>query len=96
MRCSVQALCAAEDESDIQAAKVARAEQKAELAEFDENIPWDERELDAKKERDEESSKVELELALLDKEVRFNPSACNYIQTIIFMPVLLGWISSIS
>jgi len=36
-----QALCTAEDESDIQAAEVARAEQKAELAEFDENIPWD-------------------------------------------------------
>ena len=59
---------AAEDESDIQAAKVARAEQKAELAEFDESIPWDEREVNAKRER-EEQSKVEMELALLEKEV---------------------------
>jgi E1A-binding protein p400 len=64
-----QALCAAEDETDIQAAKVARAEQKAELAEFDENIPWDEREVDAKREREVEESKVEFELAQLDKEV---------------------------
>ena len=63
-----QALGAAEDETDIQAAKVARAELKDELAEFDENIPWDEREVNAKRERDEQS-KVEMELALLEKEV---------------------------
>jgi len=63
-----QALGAAEDESDIQAAKVARAEKKEELAEFDESIPWDEREVVAKRERDEQS-KVEMELALLEKEV---------------------------
>ena len=63
-----QALGAAEDETDIQAANVARAEQKAELAEFDESIPWDEREVNAKRERDEQS-RVEMELALLDKEV---------------------------
>jgi len=64
----MQALTAAEDESDIQAAKVARAEANAELAEFDENIPWDEREMNAKRERDEES-KVEVELAQLENEV---------------------------
>ena len=64
-----QALGAAEDESDIQAAKVARAELKAELAEFDENIPWDEREQNAKQREREEQSKVEMELAMLDKEV---------------------------
>jgi E1A-binding protein p400 len=63
-----QALCAAEDELDIQAVKVAHAEAKAELAEFDEDIPWDEREQNAKRERDDES-KVEIELAQLDKEL---------------------------
>ena len=63
-----QALGAAEDETDIQAAKVARAELKDELAEFDENIPWDEREVTAKRER-EEQSKVEVELSQLEKEV---------------------------
>ncbi|ESO02850.1 hypothetical protein HELRODRAFT_174283 [Helobdella robusta] len=35
------ALCAAEDETDIQAAECAKAEQKEELAEFDENLPWE-------------------------------------------------------
>jgi E1A-binding protein p400 len=64
-----QALCAAEDESDIQAAQVAKAEQKAELAAFDENIPWDEREAELRKEREDEISKVELELNMLEKEV---------------------------
>jgi len=66
LRC--QALGAAEDETDIQAAKVAHAELKDELAEFDENIPWDEREVTAKRER-EEQSKVEVELSQLEKEV---------------------------
>ena len=65
-----KALGAAEDETDIQAAKVARAELKDELAEFDESIPWDEREVNAKRER-EEQSKVEMELTLLEKEVCF-------------------------
>ena len=73
----VQALGAAEDETDIQAAKVARDEQKAELAEFDENIPWDEREVTAKRER-EEQSKVEMELALLEKEV-----LCHLLNTLV-------------
>ena len=64
-----QALCQAEDETDVQAAKVVHAEQKAELAEFDENIPWDEREAELKEKRDEEISRVEQELAMLDKEL---------------------------
>jgi len=76
----LQALGAAEDESDIQAAKVARAEQKEELAEFDESIPWDEREVTAKRERDEQS-KVEVELALLEKEVSRHISLGQYRQT---------------
>lgn len=62
-----QALCKAEDETDAIAVKLVKAEQKAELAEFDETIPWDEKEAESKK--DEEVSKVELELAQLDKEV---------------------------
>ncbi|XP_041347993.1 helicase SRCAP-like isoform X2 [Gigantopelta aegis] len=62
-----QALCKAEDETDVIAAKLVKAEQKAELAEFDETIPWDEREAESKKE--EEISKVELELMQLDKEL---------------------------
>lgn len=61
-------MCKAEDETDAQAAKQLQAEQKAELAEFDESIPWDEREAEAKRE-EEEVSKVEMELAMLDKEV---------------------------
>ena len=39
------------------------------MAEFDENIPWDEKESEAKKERDEELSRVEQELAMIQKEV---------------------------
>ncbi|BFZ18188.1 hypothetical protein BsWGS_21227 [Bradybaena similaris] len=62
-----QALCKAEDETDAQAATQVQAEQKAELAEFDENIPWDERETEAREEDD--LSKVEIELAMLDKEL---------------------------
>ena len=69
----IQALCEAEDETDVQAAKIVAAEQKAEMAEFDENIPWDEKESEAKKERDEEMSKVEQELAMIQKEV-----SCKY------------------
>lgn len=67
---SLQALCKAEDETDAQAATQVQAEQKAELAEFDENIPWDERETEAREEDD--ISKVEIELAMLDKEVCFS------------------------
>lgn len=65
----LQALCKAEDESDAMAATLVKAEQKAELAEFDETIPWDEREAEARKE-EEEMSRAEMELAMLDKEVR--------------------------
>lgn len=67
-------MCAAEDETDIQAVKVARAEQKAELAEFDETQPWDEvkTDQDMKKETDDPSSNVEVELALLEKDVSTN------------------------
>ncbi|XP_013379688.1 helicase SRCAP [Lingula anatina] len=60
-----QALCDAEDETDVQAAKIVHAEQKAELAEFDETIPWDETEAA----RREEESKVEKELSMLENEL---------------------------
>jgi len=74
-----KALGAAEDETDIQAAQVARAELKDELAEFDESIPWDEREINAKREH-EEQSRVEMELAQLEKEVcsLLFPSCCSF------------------
>ncbi len=62
-------MCQAEDETDVQAAKVVHAEQKAELAEFDEEIPWDEKEEALKRERQDEVSKVEQELSMLEKEV---------------------------
>lgn len=65
----MQCLCAAEEETDVQAAKIVKAEQRAELAEFDENIPWDEREAEIRREQDEDLSKVEQELMMLEKEV---------------------------
>lgn len=57
------ALAAAEDETDVQAAKTAKAEAAAELAEFDENIPIEDGE------GGEELSKAEQEVALLMKQV---------------------------
>ncbi|KAK4302059.1 hypothetical protein Pmani_025841 [Petrolisthes manimaculis] len=57
------ALAAAEDETDVQAAKTAKAEAAAELAEFDENIPLEEGE------GGEELSKAEQEVALLMKQL---------------------------
>lgn len=86
MQCCWQALGEAEDESDIQAANVARAEKKEELAEFDESIPWDEREVNAKRER-EEQSKVEMELALLDKEVSSRPMFSCYLLLFVLFSV---------
>nr|XP_045582866.1 helicase domino-like isoform X2 [Procambarus clarkii] len=57
------ALAAAEDETDVQAAKTAKAEMAAELAEFDENIPIEEGE------GSEELSKAEQEVANLMKQL---------------------------
>ena len=59
-----QALQAAEDEADVAATKAVKAEQKAEVAEFDENIPWDEAEA-ALKASSEETSKVRSRIAYL-------------------------------
>lgn len=52
------ALAACEDDQDVQAAKTAKAEAVADLAEFDENIPLDEQE----KEKEPEISKAEQEI----------------------------------
>jgi len=59
----LQALAKTEDETDAVAVEQVKAEQKEELAEFDENIPWEEGG------RGDEESHVEQELAMLDKEV---------------------------
>lgn len=48
---------------DVKAARVAKAEQQSELAEFDENIPLD-------REETEEASMVERELAVLANQVQ--------------------------
>ncbi|XP_033101073.1 helicase domino-like [Anneissia japonica] len=61
-----QALAKAEDERDVQAASMAHAEQDAELAEFDEDIPFDGEEKSGQK---EETSRVEMELAQLQDQL---------------------------
>lgn len=62
----MQALCRAEDEEDIVAASQAKAEQVAELAEFNENIPLDD---GGEQEEVEELSKAEQEIAALVEQV---------------------------
>ncbi|XP_052268550.1 helicase domino-like isoform X1 [Dreissena polymorpha] len=59
-----KALTQTEEETDAVAVDQVKAEQKDELAEFDENIPWEEGER-----REEGESHVEQELAMLDKEL---------------------------
>lgn len=59
------ALAAAEEDLDVQAAKTAKAEAVADLAEFDENIPLD----DPEKE-DTQVSKAEQEVQHLVQQVR--------------------------
>ncbi|XP_070800669.1 helicase SRCAP isoform X3 [Pituophis catenifer annectens] len=63
-----QALCKAEDPEDIRAATQAKAEQVAELAEFNENIPLDAEDRSSKEE-EEEFSKAEQEIALLVEQL---------------------------
>lgn len=60
------ALAACEDDQDVQAARTAKAEAVADLAEFDENIPLEEQE----KEKEPEISKAEQEVENLVKQVR--------------------------
>jgi len=63
-----QALLKAEDEQDAEAATKAQAEQAAELAEFNESIPYDQ---DSKEVSiiDEETAKVEMELTTLHNQL---------------------------
>lgn len=67
------ALAAAEDDQDVQAAKLARAEASAELEEFDENIPIDQVAASTatadSKEKEPELSKAEKEVQNLIKQV---------------------------
>lgn len=70
--CLLQALCRAEDEEDIVAASQAKAEQVAELAEFNENIPLDD---GGEQEEVEELSKAEQEIAALVEQVSKNTLA---------------------
>ncbi|XP_067010530.2 helicase domino [Anabrus simplex] len=63
------ALAAAEDESDVQAAKTAKAEAAADLAEFDENIPLEEGENGTAVSAEPEISKAELEVENLVKQL---------------------------
>jgi E1A-binding protein p400 len=58
------ALAAAEDESDVQAARTAKAEAAADLAEFDETIPLEDGETG-----EQEMSKAELEVHNLIQQV---------------------------
>ncbi|XP_062381604.1 helicase SRCAP isoform X2 [Sardina pilchardus] len=65
-----QALCRAEDEEDIVAASQAKAEQVAELAEFNESIPLDDgAEGVARDQEEEELSKAEQEIAALVEQL---------------------------
>lgn len=63
------ALAACEDDQDVLAARTAKAEAVADLAEFDENIPLEEQEKE--KEKESEISKAELEVENLVKQVSF-------------------------
>lgn len=58
------ALAAAEDETDVVAAKIAKEEAVADLAEFDEAIPIDEQ-------NDVKLSKADMEVQALEKQVVF-------------------------
>lgn len=70
------ALAAAEDEQDVQAAKIASAEAAADLAEFDESIPIEDNE------NKPELSKAEQEVENLVKQVRI-PIKFTFISSII-------------
>lgn len=61
------ALAAAEEDLDVQAAKTAKAEAVADLAEFDENIPLEDADKD-----DTQVSKAEQEVQNLVSQVRQN------------------------
>ncbi|XDV44416.1 hypothetical protein PO909_012707 [Leuciscus waleckii] len=74
-----QALCRAEDEEDIVAASQAKAEQVAELAEFNENIPLDDG--DSRDQEEEELSKAEQEInALVEQLTPIERYAMNFLE----------------
>ncbi|XP_022250926.1 helicase domino-like [Limulus polyphemus] len=73
-----QALGMAEEENDVEAAKTARAEAAAELAEFDESIP-----IDSETRDNEERSQAEEELdKLMDQLTPVEKYAMQYLETI--------------
>lgn len=74
-----QALCRAEDEEDIVAASQAKAEQVAELAEFNENIPLEDG--GEQQEEVEELSKAEQEIAALVEQVSHHVIYCFNVST---------------
>lgn len=74
--CTLKALCRAEDEEDIRAATQAKAEQVAELAEFNENdgFPAGEGEETSRPgAEEEEMSRAEQEIAALVEQVSIDP-----------------------
>ncbi|KAJ8964537.1 hypothetical protein NQ314_004832 [Rhamnusium bicolor] len=72
------ALAACEDDQDVLAARTAKAEAVADLAEFDENIPLDEQE----KEKEPEISKAEQEInSVIEKLSPIERYAMNFIET---------------
>ncbi|CAG9863848.1 unnamed protein product [Phyllotreta striolata] len=72
------ALAACEDDQDVQAAKTAKAEAVADLAEFDENIPLDEQE----REKEPELSKAEQEINnVIEKLTPIEKYAMKFIET---------------
>lgn len=76
----LQALCRAEDEEDIRAATQAKAEQVAELAEFNENDVFpagDGEEAGRPGAEDEEMSRAEQEIAALVEQVSVGPTSSN-------------------
>ena len=71
------ALAAAEDETDVQAARTAKAEAQADLAEFDETIPLEEGETSAGA-GEQEMSKAELEVHNLMQQVCTDSVDCKW------------------
>lgn len=66
----LQALCGAEDEEDTLAASLVRAEQVADLAEFNENVPLEPEE--------EEQSRAEQEISALVEQVGLGMTAWEW------------------
>lgn len=76
------ALASCEDDQDVIAARTAKAEAVADLAEFDENIPLDDQEKE--KEKEPELSKAEQEIDNVIKKVL-------YFTSVIFCTKFYNW-----